>query len=210
MSENPKLYPSPKKYEGPKYDLTEDLNTLTTRIDALDESGVAKWLEKYIWIIPGKKDGSKNTFEMMALYQKAMKLLPGNQFPDVDARFWPETHKALKIVQKDILNFEKKFCDGLPWPETTEALIIALQSKSAVAAPAAPAAPASAPPAVTPAQKSAPAPATTPAPAVNVTPAPAAAPAPAKPAVSVPVTPPAAPATAPAPAPATKQDAKSA
>jgi len=73
MSEKVTLTPSAKKYEGPKYDLKEDLKILADRISKLDKTTTATELEKYKNIIPGK-DAKVNTFEMMALYQRAMNL----------------------------------------------------------------------------------------------------------------------------------------
>ena len=143
MSEKATLTPSVKKYEGPKYNLTEDLTTLTTRIMALDKAGVATRLGQYSWIVPGK-DATKNTFEMMALYQGAMNQIDWGERVAVDGRFGPEMHKNLKIVQKT-LNITPQ--DGLPGPKTTEALINALQPKTppTLVPQVAPTAPASVP-----------------------------------------------------------------
>lgn len=139
MSETATFTPSKKPYTGPKNNLTgEVLDTLTTRIRALDKVGVAKWLEEYKWIIPGKD--TKNTFEMMALYQQAIYLFPGDQSQTIDGRFGPKTHISLRWIQKTILKFEDAECDGLPGPETTAALITALSRQGTVApAPASPA-----------------------------------------------------------------------
>ena len=69
---------------------------------------------------------------MMALYQQAMYLLPGDQNPTVDGRFGKETHESLKTVQKDIFKFTGTDVDGLPGPKTTAALIEALDAKVAL------------------------------------------------------------------------------
>jgi hypothetical protein len=47
MSEKARLTPSNKKYEGPRYNLTESLDVLTARIDDLSMADVVKNLEKY-------------------------------------------------------------------------------------------------------------------------------------------------------------------
>lgn len=42
MSENATFTPSARKYERPKYNLTENLDALVARIDKLDKAGVAQ------------------------------------------------------------------------------------------------------------------------------------------------------------------------
>ncbi len=162
MSENATFTPSARKYERPKYNLTENLDALVARIDKLDKAGVAQWLEKYKWIIPWQ-DPSKNTFEMMALYQHAMNQLEWGEDVTVDGRFWRETHTNLIEVQK---NLKITPADGLPGPKTTETLIKALTSSTALAVPVQ--APASAPAPTPAAPASAPAAQSTPAPVAPV------------------------------------------
>lgn len=123
-----------KKYTWENFNLKESLDVLTTRVQKLDSAGTAEGLWKYKSIIPGNS-WNVNTFEMMALYQHAMNQLDGGQLIGVDGKFWPSTHKNLMDIQA-ILKVVPS--DGLPGPQTTEALIQALQvaAKPAVAASA--------------------------------------------------------------------------
>ncbi len=188
MSE--KMIPSGKKYEGPKYALKESLADLTQRIENLTQADVVKGLEKFKNIIPGKS-ADINTFEMMALYQKAMNYMDYDV--TVDGRFGRETFKALTDTQRTNLKFTGDDIDGLPGPKTTEALIKALQKPASAPVQAPPVAPAPAKPASAPVQAPpvAPAPAK---PASAPVQAPPVAPAPAKPASAPVQAPPVAPA----------------
>ena len=105
--------PSGKKVDGPRYAVSpSELKVLVESISKLDSKGVAEALKRYEGIIPGK-DKTKNTFEMMALYQHAINLLGGTGLT-VDARFGPKTRQALLTIQGEKLGLAGGDVDGLP------------------------------------------------------------------------------------------------
>ena len=73
---------------------------------------------------PSLKKSWKTTFEMVALYQRALQILGKNtQTLKVDTHFWDLTHQALLAYQKDTLKFTWKNLDGLPGTNTTKAIL---------------------------------------------------------------------------------------
>jgi hypothetical protein len=86
----------PKSIERPKYIMKDTLIELITHINILDAITVADKLEKYRDIIPGKSKDT-NTFEMIALYQRAIQLF--DSVIIVDGRFHTKTHSELKKIQ---------------------------------------------------------------------------------------------------------------
>lgn len=116
-----RMTPSGKEYTGEKIKLgKEALQNTISAVEKMDASTVAKELNQYKDIIPGK-DNKNNTFEMMALYQRALGLLWYET--KVDARFGGDTYTKLKTVQAEKLKFTGNDIDGFPGPKTTKALI---------------------------------------------------------------------------------------
>lgn len=127
MNENPIAIPSNKKYTWEKINLSKEaLEKDIAQIKELDTATVWEKLMDYINHQPGK-DKWKSTFEMMALYQRALQLLWYDI--TVDGLFWGNTLTTLKATQRDNLGFQWKDIDGLPGPKTTEKLIEILQKK---------------------------------------------------------------------------------
>ena len=123
------MIPSREKYTWAKVDLTKE--ALAKNLDDIKKmtpTEVKTNLEKYTSVNFNTKDVSNktNTLEMTALYQKALQLL---WYTDVtvDARFGPTTSTNLKKAQKEKLKFSGNKIDGLPGPETTKALVMALE-----------------------------------------------------------------------------------
>ena len=115
------MVPSGKEYVGEKIKLWKEvLQKTMSEVEKMDVTAVAKKLDQYKDVIPGKEN-KDNTFEMMALYQRAFSHLWKNT--KVDARFGPETHSNLKTIQKEKLKFSENESDGFPGPKTTKALI---------------------------------------------------------------------------------------
>lgn len=120
--------------ERPKYIMKDALIQLTTRISTYNAPTVADELEKYRDTIPGKSKDT-NTFEMIALYQRAMQLFDSTI--TVDGRFSTKTYSELKNIQSSFGFIEKNkkkiipsegVMDGFPGPITTKVIIAHLRS----------------------------------------------------------------------------------
>jgi hypothetical protein len=126
------VFPSGKEYTGEKIKLwKEALQKTINEVEKMDATTVAKKLDQYKDVIPGK-ESKDNTFEMIALYQRALGLLWNET--KIDARFGGDTYKQLKKAQAEKLKFTETDVDGFPGPKTTKALI-ELLGKSQPAAP---------------------------------------------------------------------------
>jgi hypothetical protein len=129
MSEILKTVPHQKEYNWAKIELwKEALKKTIEEVKSLDAKQTMDRLWKYKTTKPGL-DSKDNTFEMMALYQRAIQLLWDGITPAINARFGTDLYKSLMKAQKDILKFtwkDGKIADGLPGPTTTTALIKAL------------------------------------------------------------------------------------
>lgn len=127
------MIPSKKEYSGEKIKLwKEALQKTINEVEKMNATEVAQKLDQYKDVIPGKTND--NTFEMMALYQKALTFLGTKT--KIDSRFGTETHTNLKTVQAEKLKFTGTDTDGLPGPKTTKALITELGKTQTSGAPA--------------------------------------------------------------------------
>ncbi len=125
MAETLVSIPSEKRYTWPKINLPKEaLEKDTAEIWKLGGREVIEKLKDYINHQPGK-DPWENTFELMALYQRALQLLWYDS--TVDALFSRNMYTALKKAQGEKLELTWNDIDGLPGPKTTIKLITALQ-----------------------------------------------------------------------------------
>lgn len=130
MSETLKTFPKKNVYIWETIDFWKKaLQETIEEVKSLDANQTMERLSKYKTTKPGL-DSKDNTFEMMALYQRALQLLTSSSTLAIDARFGTDTYKALMKTQKETLKFTWKEADGLPGPKTTTALINALWEKS--------------------------------------------------------------------------------
>ena len=130
---NVHMKPSGKEYTGEKVKLwKEALQKTISAVEKMDTTSVVKQLDQYKDVIPGK-NSKDNTFEMIALYQRALGLLWHET--KIDARFGGDTYKQLKKVQEEKLKFTGTDIDGFPGPKTTKALIELLGKSQPVVAP---------------------------------------------------------------------------
>lgn len=127
MSEWAKMYPSHGEYTKEKKELwKEALQKTIEAVKNMDINQVKQWLKKYKDTKPGS-DANENTFEMTALYQRALQLLWCKEIK-IDALFWVSTYRELKKVQEHNLQLKWKSIDGLPGPTTTMALIATIDA----------------------------------------------------------------------------------
>jgi len=123
MSEIARMTPSQGEYKKEKYILwKESLEKTIEEVKNLSSKDVSERLKKYENTIPGAT--KENTFEMMALYQRALQLLWFKEIW-ITARFRTETFTTLEKAQSTKLGMKKG--DGFPGPKTTKALIEALK-----------------------------------------------------------------------------------
>jgi hypothetical protein len=115
------MVPSTREYKGDKINLSnEAVKKIIDEVKDMNAMQVAEKLGKYKNTIPGKNKDD-NTFEMMALYQRALTLLW--TATSLDARFGAQTYSNLKIVQASKLGLKWKEADGFPGPNSTNAII---------------------------------------------------------------------------------------
>lgn len=121
------MYPSHGEYTKEKKELwKESLQKTIEAVKNMNINQIKEWLKKYKDTKPGS-DANENTFEMTALYQRALQLIWYKEIK-IDALFGASTYRELKKAQENNLGFKWKSIDGLPGPTTTVALITILDA----------------------------------------------------------------------------------